>query len=220
MYTVYQLVSKINTEYPNNGFVYDPDVKYDTKIDQGFIDYINSGLSRMNKSILLDDIYEFPTIAGQSIYELPLDCELGNIEEVTRTYGQTPVRLVWARDSQMIYGDRYFNGYGNTIGIYPTPTQDGEKITLYFKKTPRPVKTMDDPVEIQDKWIDLLAYSIISDMASGGSNPDIEIANNYTLRYNTLLQEAQFGKARSQPFAPTIKDNRRPPLSVLRRGFR
>lgn len=220
MYTVYQLMQKINTEYPNNGFVYDAEITPNTKIHQGFIDYINSALARTEKFIMLDDIYEFPTIAGQSIYELPLNCELENIEEVTRMCGMTSVRLRWARDSERMYGMRYFNGYGNTIGLYPVPTQDGDKITIFFKRTPRPVKTVDDPIEIQDKWIDLLVYSVVADIASSGSNPDTEIANNYILRYNSLLQEAKVSKAARQPFYPRIKDNKRPPLSVLRRGFR
>lgn len=220
MLTAYQIIQRVNTEYPNNGFVYDPETTYETKVEQGFIDYINSALNRMDKSVLLDDIYEFPLIAGQSIYELPINCELGNIEEVTRNYGLTSMRLIWARDSEHMFGNCYFNGYGNTIGIYPEPTHDGDKITLYFKRTPRPVKTVDDPIEIDDKWADLLVYSIISDMASGGSNPDIEIANNYIARYNNLLQDARLGKCRSQPYCPKIKDNKKPPLSVLRRGFR
>lgn len=221
MITAYQLMQRINTEYPNNGFVYDPEVQYDTDIQQGFIDYINSALTRMDPSIFLDEIYEFPTIAGQTIYELPLNCELGNIEEVTRSFNDNAnVRLVWARDTEKLYGMRYFNGYGNTIGLYPVPTQDGNAITIFFKATPRPVKTKDDPIEIQDKWIDLLVYFVVSDMASSGSNPDIELANNYIMRYNTMLQEARLAKSIRQPYYPRTKDNKRPPLSVLRRGFR
>ena len=219
MVTAYQLISRINTEYPNNGFVYDAEVTHESRIHQGFIDYINSALLRMEGTVLLDEIYEFPTIAGQSVYELPLNCELENIEEVTRLCGMTSVRLRWARDSERMYGMRYFNGYGNTIGLYPVPTQDGDKITIFFKRTPRPVRTVDDPIEIQDKWIDLLVYSVVADMASGGSNPDTEIANNYIAKYNALLQEAKIAKSTRQPYYPRIKDNKRPPLSILRRGF-
>lgn len=220
MITAYQVVQRVCVEYPNNGFTYDPEVKHDSRVEQGFIDYINSALLRMEKSVLLDEIYEFPTIAGQSIYELPLNCELENVEEVTRMCGMTSVRLRWARDSERMFGMRYFNGYGNTIGLYPVPTQDGDKITIFFKRTPRPVKTVDDPIEIEDKWVDLLVYSVVADMASGGSNPDTEIANNYIARYNALLQDAKIGKSTRQPYYPRTKDNKRPPLSVLRRGFR
>lgn len=217
MITAYQLMNRINQEYPNNGFVFDTEVKYDSKIEQGFVDYINSALNRIDPSVFLDDIYEFPTIANQSLYELPQNCRLGNIEEVTKNN----VRLVWARDSEQMYGgNRYFNGFGNTIGLYPTPKRDGEVVTIFFKETPRPVKTKDDPIEIDDKWIDLLVYSVVADMASSGSNPDIEIANNYIQRYNTLLREAKLGKSLRQPFYPKTKDNKRPPLSFLRRGVR
>lgn len=221
MYTVYQVMQKINTEYPNNGFVYDAEVTYKSQIDQAFIDYINSALNRVDKYVMLDEIYEFPTIVGQTIYELPLNCELQNIEEVTRMFApRTSVRLRWARDSERMDGARYFNGYGNTIGLYPVPTKDNEKVTIFFKRTPRPVKTVDDPIEIKDKWIDLIVYSVVADMASSGSNPDIEVSNNYTLKYNNLLQQAMLERDSSQPFYPKTKDNKRPPLSLLRRGFR
>lgn len=222
MYTVYQLMQKINTEYPNNGFVYGDEVKYNTednKIEQGFIDYLNGALNRVSKYIMLDDIYEFPTIKGQAIYELPINCKLENISEVTREYGKDiNVRLRWARDAEFLDGNRYFNAYGNMIGLSPVPAKDGEKITIFFKRTPRPVKTKDDPVEVKDEYIDLLVYSVVADLASSGSNPDIEIANNYTLKYNTLLQEAITRRYNEQPFYPKTKDNKRPPLAFIRRG--
>lgn len=220
MITAYQLMQRINTEYPNNGFVYDTEVTPESKqIEQSFLDYINSALLRMDKAIMLDDIYEFPTIAGQSVYELPLNCELGNIVEITRMVGNyTSIRLRWARDGEIMTGHRYYNGFGNTVGIFPTPTIDGEKITIFFKRTPMQIRTKDDPIEIADKWINLLVYSVVSDIASSGSNPDIEIANIYTSKYNSLLQEAILDKYASQPFYPKVKDNKRPPLSVFRRG--
>lgn len=222
MITVYQLMQRINTEYPNNGFVYGDEVKYDVSknnVQQGFIDYLNSALKRVSKYIMLDDIYEFPTIKEQAIYELPLNCKLENIMEVTREYGKNiNIRLRWARDAETLDGNRYFNAYGNMLGLSPVPTKDGEKITVFFKKTPMPVKTKDDPVEVKDEYIDLLVYSVVADLASSGSNPDIEIANNYTLKYNTLLQDAITRRYNEHPFYPKIKDNKRPALSFLRRG--
>lgn len=222
MYTVYQLIQRINTEYPNNGFVYGEEIKYnteDSKIEQGFIDYLNSALKRVNKYIMLDDIYEFPTIMRQSIYELPINCKLENIQEVTRRYGKDiSIRLRWGRDAESLDGNRYFNAYGNMIGIHPAPETDNEIITIFFKRTPRPVMTKDDPIEVKDEFIDLLVYSIVADLASSGSNPDIEIANNYTLKYNALLQDAITRRYNEQPFYLKVKDNKRPPLRFLRRG--
>lgn len=218
MFTAYQLAQRVNTEYPNNGFIFEPDVDHATKLQEGFIGYINGALLKNTKYILLDDEYEFPTIAGQALYDLPLGCEKHNIMEITREYGKQALRCRFARDSESMDGNRYFNGYGNKIGLYPTPTEDGKKITIFFKKTPRPVRTKDDPIEVKDRYIDLLVYSIVADMASAGNNPDIEIANNYSLKYNNLLQEAMLDRFRENSFYPKIKDNKRPPVSFLRRG--
>ena len=224
MITAYQLAQRVDTEYPNNGFVYMPDYDISSSyfnLQQGFINYVNSALARANNIILLDDIYEFPTIAGQALYELPVNCEQRNIMEITRDYGDKdsiPIRCRWARDSEILAGNMYFNAYGNMIGLFPTPSVDGQKITIAFKRTPRPVETKDDPIEVKDKYIELLVYSVVIDMASSGSNPDIEIANNYTARYNALLQDALIEKSSENPFYPKTKDNKRPPLQYLRRG--
>ena len=220
MITAYQLAERCNTEYPNNGFIYDSSVEYDTTLQQGFIDLINSALARSSKLILNDDYYEMPTIAGQALYDLPKNCEQGNVLEVTRTFGKTPIRLRWARDGELMNGNMYYNAYSNMIGIFPTPTHDGDKITLFFKRTPRPVSSKDDPIDVNPKWLDVLVYSIVIDMASSGSNPDIEIANNYTARYNALLQDVTLERYSNQPYYPKIKDNKRPPINYYRRGIR
>ena len=220
MQTVYQILNRLNTEYPNNGFIYGGEVTPNPNVDQGVIDYMNSALLRLDKVALLDELYEFPTIAGQTMYELPLDCEMANIMEVSREHGDIPIRCRWAREGELMYGNRYFNAYGNMIGLFPIPSRDGEKITIAYKHTPRPVKTLDDPVEIADKYIDLLVYSMVADIAASGSNPDIELSNNYTARHNAILQNALLEKMTGEPYYPRTKDNKRPWLGVLRRGWR
>lgn len=218
MWTCYQLIQKINTEYPNNGFVYDAEVTPETRVEQAMIDYINSAMSRCDKVAYLDEEYDFPTIERQSVYELPIDCPLNNIMEVSRIYDKIPIRLRWARDGEIMVGNRYFNAYGNMIGIFPTPQNDNERIFIAYKHAPRPVKTVDDPIEIEDSLIDLIVYSVVADIAAGGSNPDIEVSNNYRDRYNALLQDALLKTTTGQPYYPKCKDNLRPPLSWLRRG--
>lgn len=220
MQSAYQILKRFNQEYPNNGFIYDPEVTSETDVDSAIIDYLNSALMRLDKVALLDELYEIPTIAGQNMYELPLDCELSNIVEVSRQYGNVAVRCRYARDGEMMYGNRYFNAYGNMMGIYPIPTKDGDKITVVYKHTPRPVKTLDDPVEVADKWIDLLVFSMVADVTAGGNNPDIELSNNYRDRHNALLQNALLERTTGQPYYPKVKDNKRPFIGYLRRGGR
>ena len=218
--TCYNVLQRFNTEYPNNGFIYDPQVTPSTTVDQAIIDYLNSALMRLDKVALTDEIYEFPTIGGQSMYELPLDCQMPNIVEVSRQYGETPVRCRWARDGEMMTGNRFYNAYGNMIGIFPIPTHDGDKITIAYKHTPRLVKTLDDPVEVADRWVDMLVFSMVADVTAGGNNPDIELSNNYRARYNALLQEALLERTTGQPYYPRTKDNKRPYIGYLRRGWR
>lgn len=221
MITAYQVLRRFNTEYPNNGFIYDPEVTSDTQVDSAIIDYLNSALMRLDKVALLDELYEIPTIAGQDVYELPLDCKMSNIMEVSRQYGKIAVRCRYAKDAEPMYGgNRYFNAYGNMIGFYPKPTRDGDKITIAYKHTPRPVQTLDDPVEIADEWIDLLVFSMVAEVTAGGNNPDIELSNNYRDRHNALLQHALLERTTGQPYYPRTKDNKRPFIGYFRRGMR
>lgn len=220
MTTCYQILKRFNQEYPNNGFIYDPEVTSETQVDSAIIDYLNSALMRLDKVALLDELYEIPTIAGQNMYELPLDCELSNVVEVSRQYGNIAVRCRYARDGELMTGNRYFNAYGNMIGIYPTPPRDNDKITVVYKHTPRPVETLDDPVEVADKWIDLLVFSMVADVTAGGNNPDIELSNNYRDRHNALLQHALLERTTGQPYYPKVKDNKRPFIGYLRRRWR
>ena len=290
MYQVYKLVRMINATYPNNGFIYDVDVTPETELSEDLADVINEALHESYKEVELDEIYTFPTIAGQAEYSLPDDCDMSQIQEVTRSfniaspfrsgiksieeivegenpnpendevilpfsaeeqvdyyagglypaehykklpegvgthyYNQIPrfnphigtaKRLVFARDAECLTGDRYYNAWeGKRIGISPTPMRDGEIISIYYKKKPHDVRTMDDDIEIKDKFISILKYNVCAKLAMMGNNPDIDMYNIFTRQYNDLLLEARREKDADLPYYPHTKDNARP-SSFLRR---
>jgi len=104
MYPVYKLIRAVNRQYPNNGFINYVDVKDDTYktyhtdifgnvvedpesniIDEDLRDIINEALNDIYKDVALDEVYSFNTVPGQIEYSLPEDCDLRDIQEVTRT---------------------------------------------------------------------------------------------------------------------------------------
>ena len=95
-YPIYKLLRAVNRQYPNNGFinyvsvtdsVYDSDDPDEDKlIPEDLRDIINEAVQEVYKDVALDEVWSFPTVPGQNQYELPEDCDLRDIQEVTRTF--------------------------------------------------------------------------------------------------------------------------------------
>ena len=100
-YPVYKLIRAVNRQYPNNGFINYVDVRedmYDTDdpetnkvIDEDLRDLINEAIHETYIHIARDEVFSFPTVAGQNQYQLPEDCDLRDIQEVTRTFRGVPI---------------------------------------------------------------------------------------------------------------------------------
>lgn len=108
MYPAYKLIRAINRQYPNNGFINAVDVTentFDGIIPEDFRDILNECIRDVYQDIAIDEIYSFPTVPGQREYELPLDCDLRDIQEVVRKgmpppppvfHGPTPEQKTFA----------------------------------------------------------------------------------------------------------------------------
>ena len=99
----------------------------------------------------------------------------------------------------------YYDGREGAIGIYPVP-QDVRKIDIYYLKKPKMVTSVDDYIELDDNYIDLVKYKVMSIIALSGYNPDTELANEYILLYNNLVQRANENKNEQQQKYPLIRD--------------
>lgn len=130
-------------------------------------------------------------------------------------------RLVWARDAEELTGDRYFNAWNyKRIGIHPTPLNNREIITIYYKKLPKEIMYMDDEVQVKDEFIPVLKYRILMELAKSGSNPDIDMYNIFAREFDLLITEAKKEKDADQPFYKHVKDNARPSTYYRRRPWR
>lgn len=97
----------------------------------------------------------------------------------------------------------YYDGREGLIGIYPVP-QGVRKVDIYYRKKPKMVTSLDNYIELDDNYIDLVKYNIMSIIAMSGHNPDVELANEYILLYNNLVQKANENKYEQQPGYPII----------------
>lgn len=141
----------VNRQYPNNGFINNIDVTesmYDSEdkdkdgvIPEDLRDLINETIQEVYKDVAIDEVFSFPTVPGQNQYVLPEDCDLRDIQEVTRTFvgvrgplrppfpprpgGEIEVTFRVSPDEGNIDGEpkkNYFVAPGETLKELPTVT--------------------------------------------------------------------------------------------------
>ena len=211
--TARQLINDIDKRYPNT---YSTDEK---------ITWINDTMREIYKDIAVQEYYSFTTVKGQTIYTLPEDCAIEFIKNVEiSSKAKTATNSDWGkfkalknslRDQEM-FEPSYYDGTEGTIGIFPKPT-GSYKVNIYYNKRPKMITSLDDSIELDDRYTDLVKFKVLSIIAMSGHNPDIEIANQYILLYNNLVQEANQSKYEDQQQYPKVRDELRARLRYRRR---
>ena len=177
--------------------------------------WINETMKKIYKDLAIQDYYSFTTAAGQELYVLPEDCSIDMINSVTisdkardqyNPYdwgGFNELKSYVPNEKMTDLG--YYDGREGLIGIYPVP-QDVRKVDIFYMKKPKMVTSLDDYIELDDNYIDLVKYNVMSIIAMSGHNPDIELANEYILLYNNLMQKANENKNEQQQRYPVIRN--------------
>ena len=180
--------------------------------------WINETMKKIYKELAIQEQYSFTTRKDQELYVLPQDCSIDMINSVTMSakarsqdnpydWGNfIELKSYLPNENMTIEG--YYDGREGAIGIYPVP-QDVRKIDIYYLKKPKMVTKREDYIELDDNFIDLVKYNVLSIIAMSGHNPDIEIANEYILLYNNLVQRANENKNEQQQRYPVIRDMKR-----------
>lgn len=200
--TVRQLVDDIQVRLPNT---------YD---DNRLMLWINETMKKIYKDLAIQEYYSFETTKNQKLYSLPSDCSIDMIKNVViSTKAKDSNNSNWGMFEKLRFYDLkesmnekgYYDGTEGSIGIFPTPT-DSRKINIYYHKKPKMVTSLDDTIEIDDNYVDLVKYNVLSIIAMSGHNPDTELANEYILLYNNLVQKANESKNENQQKYTTIRD--------------
>lgn len=187
--------------------------------------WINETMKKIYKDLAIQEQYSFNTRAGQQLYSLPQDCSIDMIDHVTKSQNPRDENnpYDWGAFKELrsylpnekMHEEGYFDGREGAIAIYPVP-QDVRKIDIYYLKKPKMVTNRDDNIELDDNYIDLVKYNVMSIIAMSGHNPDVELANEYILLYNNLVMKANENKNEQQQRYPVIRDLKRP--IKMRRG--
>lgn len=201
--TVKQVIDDIQTRLPHE------------YIEDTLFLWINETMKKIYRDLAIQEQYSFITSAGQELYSLPDDCSIDLISYVTRSNkdrnqdnpydwgGFTELKSYLPEENMIEEG--YFDGREGLLGLYPCP-KDVRKIDVYYRKKPKMVTSVDDYIELNDNYIDLVKYNVMSIIAMSGHNPDVELANEYILLYNNLVQQANEAMNEQQQKYPIIRD--------------
>ena len=177
--------------------------------------WINETMKKIYKDLAIQSQYSFTTKAGQELYSLPEDCSIDMISYVTRSnkarnqdnpydWGGFKQIKSYLPEENMIE-EGYYDGREGLLGLYPCP-KDVRKIDVYYWKKTKMVTNNDDYIELNDNYIDLVKYNVMSIIAMSGHNPDVELANEYILLYNNLVQQANEAKNEQEQRYPLIRN--------------
>ena len=177
--------------------------------------WINETMKKIYKDLAIQDYYSFTTAVGQELYVLPEDCSIDMINSVTISdkardqynpydWGGFNELKSYVPNEKMS-DPGYYDGREGLIGIYPVP-QDVRKVDIFYMKKPQMITSLDNYIELDDNYIDLVKYNVMSIIAMSGHNPDIELANEYILLYNNLVQKANENKNEQQQRYPVIRN--------------
>lgn len=177
--------------------------------------WVNETMKKIYKDLALQEFYSFTTAAGQELYSVPDDCSVDMINSVTMSdkarneenpydWGNFKELKSYLPNERMTEPG-YFDGREGLLGIYPTP-KDVRKVDVFYMKKPKMITNEDDCIELDDNYIDLVKYNVMSIIALSGYNPDIELANEYILLYNNLVQRANENKNEQQQRYPVIRN--------------
>lgn len=177
--------------------------------------WINETMKKIYKDLAIQSQYSFTTRNGQELYSLPEDCSIDMISYVTKSnkarnqdnpydWGGFEQLKSYLPEENMIE-EGYYDGREGLLGLYPCPS-DVRKIDVYYWKKPKMVTKETDYIELNDNYIDLVKYNVMSIIAMSGHNPDIELANEYILLYNNLVQQANEAKNEQEQRYPLIRN--------------
>lgn len=183
--------------------------------DESMFLWINETMKKIYKDLALEEQYSFTTAKNKQLYSLPENCSIDMITSVTIStkarnmsnpyeWGNF-IELKSYLSNEKMTMQGYFDGREGAIGIYPTPN-DVRKVDIYYMKKPTMITNRDDFIEIDDNYVDLVKFNVMSIIAMSGHNPDTELANEYILLYNNLVQKANENKNELQQRYPVIRN--------------
>ena len=172
----------------------------------------NNELRKHWRDMTSTSLYSLNTVANQYIYTLPTDCEFDSIVEKgilvsDSTIGSTSINYTqysYVGSDDEAVSNSYCKGIGNTFVIYPTPEYSNYDIHIRYQARPTLFASSDTAVQfdINEDYIDLVRFRVMSRIAKSGNNPDVALGNNYEMDAMELEKKLKLRKALEKAKSP------------------
>ena len=189
MPTVQQILDDVRMRLP---------ASTNTFTDGKIIEWFNTCQGEIWRYMASTELYEFDTIASQSLYNLPSNCafdmiksvQISNSTVIDGTEGYATYNYAGPDDE--LSGNKYYDALGQ-IGIYPKPSTSGTgysvKITYEASPIQLSTNTLATVPSINTEYQDILKFRAMKNIAQSGNAPDVELANNYQREEDSLFNK-------------------------------
>lgn len=183
MSTLQQLINDIDARLPN---------KFTTAQK---VAWFNDLQREIDKDKTSEQIYEFFTVEGQSIYSLPSDCTIellkyvGISQDQNVTDSTSFTQYTFRGMNEELDGTNYFDATNGLIGFYPAPDTSGYSIRLIYRRKSQELSASDLSVipSLKEKYHNIFKYDAMQIIAS--AQKDTEVANYYESKKNEILDQ-------------------------------
>lgn len=166
------------------------------------IAWMNDSVKRVWPWVSSTKWYQTTTVADQAIYPMSTDMRFEGIKRVfisdstARSTTEEYTELELAHEDDTLSGFQYYKA-GHGIGIYPVPSTldyDNRALNIAYEPIPANYSSTADTTTVlplHPHYGNLIVFDVCSRVAKAGNNPDVDLANNYTMEYRELLRDAK-----------------------------
>ena len=159
------------------------------------VTWVNNGLNKIANDLpIFESSQTSTTIAGTSVYALPLD--VMNLIGV-RLDTVFLSKIEFSQAQQMKSGETagatgapsYYHTYGNNLHLYPTPSL-AQTLIIFYEAYPTKVAVATDKLRIPDRYYELLCHYVLTRAYELDENPSMMTAkmNAYDAEYKKLSE--------------------------------
>jgi hypothetical protein len=200
--TLGQVLTYIDTLFPNA-------LTTATKVD-----LINAEQRKIWEHMTSTNYYDsLTTLSSQALYSLPTNVTIDMVAEngimisnstepVTSTHSWTSYEYAGADEE--LTGNRFYDGLNGLFGIYPVPSSGGYPIRIRYQEYFTAFASTDTSVQfnLDQDYIDLIKYRVMSRVAKSGKFPNVELANNYEMDAREIERKMKIKQAKDKAKTP------------------
>lgn len=185
MLTVGEILEKVDTKYPN---------AHSFKQKISMINELQKNLFRTIYRVKSATVFDI--IAGVYLYQL----DFHHSKIISAIVDGKHIDYEDINDEKS--GTPFLYTFGNALGIYPTPQRDvSSGLFIHHYLEPKKLTNESDIPEFDPDFHMMLVYGVCIELAEDSN--DVDMVNNFTSKYNGLLDD--FKKSKREPVPPTFR---------------